>query len=157
MQPVAVREVKPKEVVEVFVVGRAEIFSIPPEPVASLCDVHLFPGQGMGIVPFFLQVSSRPGEHLPGLPVLVMTDPYGEVVVDPRPGIEADDALVGGFRSRKSLYREVSPPGFVQLHRAASKPLAAIRVILQGFHRRDDRNEGIEVTPWRPWLYFSGT
>ena len=148
VEQIAVGEMEPEEIVEILVVRRAEVLAVPPEPVAPFGYVELLPGQVTRMPALRLQVPAGPGEHLPGLPVLLVADPDRKIVVDPRSGVEAGEAPRG-----RGALEGVAEPGGPDPGRCAQlaiecpeKPLAPVRVILPGvLPVENDRDKGFEI------------
>src|SRR6516162_9677888 len=96
------------------------IVAVPPEPVAALGNVNLFPGPSNTLGEVLLsrpaaQVFPRLVQRIPGRVVFFMPDPDGEVVVNP----------AARRQSRQRIPRRVVYQVFPQLDRANLRNLRA--------------------------------
>jgi len=125
---VSVREVLAVEFVEIAVVGRMMLRTIPPVPVAALGDQDLLPcqgalrvrrtGSGLSIIiPRRIQI-------VPGFVVLGRSDPDVEIRVDPRSRHQRTQMPLPLCRAIASLTVTASIPGHAGAHR---KTCAGIR------------------------------
>src|SRR5205823_3443797 len=132
------------------------VLAIPPEPVRALGDVDLLPGPGHGgrVVPAraLLGDQDRAGtvQGIPAAVVLGMSDPDGEIVADPAPGVEPLQRALRRMLAEEFADADRPDP------RVADRPLvdraeerdAAVRIILPTVLAvEDDRDNGRRVVP----------
>src|SRR5262245_38730780 len=93
----------PEQLVELEIVVGRVVVAIPPEPIASFRDQHLFTGAGKGRFrkTWRRALERATGSHQlpPGAVVVGMSDPDVEVAVDPRPRKDGRQRF-GGPRTR---------------------------------------------------------